>query len=35
MVAVNFLRGGAVLTVVVLGGFIVLMLRRERKARGA
>jgi len=33
--ALNLVRGGAVLTVAVLAGYILLMLRRERKARRA
>ena len=35
LVAVNLVRGGAVVTVATVAGFILVMLRRERKRRGA
>ena len=35
MTALNLVRGGAVVTVLAIGAFIAVMLRRERKVRGA
>ena len=35
MTALNLVRGGAVVTVLAIGGFIAVMLRRERQRQGA